>query len=277
MSLIMSAFASGFERASRVWLLAPIYLCSLLLGLLQTWPLALSGALDNPFLGQLAAGDTDALVNLFLARPSAGATAGLWTFGLVLLVPIYGLLYNFFAGGILAVYAGTASFWAGCRRMFWTFTGLGLLLVMIAIFVLVITAVIGVAAGPGAGVIVGLVLLQIANLLGEYARAQAVIRDRRNPFVLLGLTLRFCVRHMPGVLLFGLLGLLLHLGLAVLHSQVVAATGASPLAVLWQQLVAFAWLWIKFLRLAWALSLVQAWRAADQRSIDALTTSSSIS
>ncbi len=71
------------------------------------------------------------------------------------------------------------------------------------------------------------------------------------------MALGFCARRLPGVLLFGLLGLLLHVALGGMYSTVAGLLGASPVAVLWQQLVLFAWIWIKFLRLAWAVGYTE--------------------
>jgi hypothetical protein len=57
--------------------------------------------------------------------------------------------------------------------------------------------------------------------------------------------------------LLALLGLLLHLGLVALYAVVAGQLGASPLLPLWGQSIVFAWLWIKFLRLGWAVSYTE--------------------
>src|SRR5581483_7523929 len=95
------------------------------------------------------------------------------------------------------------------------------------------------------------------NMLGEYARALAVARDRRNPFVLLGQASRFCARHAGGTIGLALLGLLLHGALTLLYNLVANAIGGSPLAIGWQQLAVLAWLWVKLLRVAWAAAYVR--------------------
>jgi hypothetical protein len=241
-------------------LLLPLYLCSLALGLLQNWPLGLAasrGALRNPFVAELARGSGDAVATLFMGNPSAAALAGVWGFAALLGAMFLGLAYNFFAGGILSAYAGTGRFWAGCRSTFWSFTGLGLLLALLAGLIVAVSAVLSSFLGVRSGVIMGLALLQLLNVLGEYARALAVTRGRRNPFVLLGTAVGFSVGHLPGVLLLALIGLLLHLGLAALYSVVAGLLGASPLLPLWGQSIVFAWLWVKFLRLGWALSYTE--------------------
>src|SRR5512138_3736526 len=100
-------------------------------------------------------------------------------------------------------------------------------------------------------------------MLGEYARALAVARDRRNPFVLLGQAGRFCARHPAGTLALALLGVLFQFVLALLYRAVAGAIGGSPLVVVWQQLIVLAWLWIKLLRLAWAAAYMRAADGAD--------------
>ncbi len=252
------ALLNGLRQALRLRLLLPLHVCSLLLGLAQTWPLGMAtagGVLHNPFLGDLASGGGDALANLMLGSPAAPAAAGLWVLALLPLTALFGLAYNFFSGGILGVWAETRPFWAGCRRTFWAFTGLGLLLILLAALVLVVAVLLGRFVGAVTGLVGGFVLLQIVNLLGEYARALAVARDRRNPFVLLGLAIAFCARRAGGVLLLGLLGLVLHLLVAGLYGVGAGLLGASPLLVVWQQLVLLAALAVKLLRLAWAAEM----------------------
>ncbi len=245
----------------RHWRLAlPLYLCSLVLGLVQTWPLlaaSANGALFNPLLGQVARGGGDELVPLLLSSPAAAASTALWLLAFLPLTALFSMAYNFYSGGILSVYAGTRPFRAGCRRTFWTFTGMGLILVVLAMLCVSVAAAVGRALGTGAGLIVALLLTQAVNLLGEYGRALAAVRDERNPLVLLGAALRFCLQHPGGVLALGLAGLILHAGLAGLYSVGARLIGSVPVLVAWQQLAALAWLWIKLLRLAWAVQMVQ--------------------
>jgi hypothetical protein len=267
MQTFRQALVQGVRRVSRHWhMLLPLYGLSVLLGLLQTWPLwqaAGSGALRSPFLGSLAGGSSDAVVNLLLANGAAVAsTAGLWLVAALALTVVFGLAYSFFAGGILSVYAGTQSFWAGCRDTFWSFAALGLLILTLSLVALGVGALFGAVGGVIVGTIVTLVLLQVINVIGEYARAVAITHDRRNPFVLLGIAIRFCARKLGGVLGFLLLGLLLVVVLTALYAGLANALRGNVALVAAQQLAILSWLWLKLLRLAWALSYVQVAREA---------------
>jgi hypothetical protein len=161
---------------------------------------------------------------------------------------------------MLSVAAGTLPFWAGCRRYFWSFLGLGVVLVLLAAVLIVIAGLGGSGLGNlNAGLLVGLLLMQGLNIVGEYARAIAIARDRRNPFMLLRMALTFCLRHLGGVLMLALLGLLLHAAVAALYlGSARLPLGLGALVV--QQLIVVLWLWIKLLRLTWALSYVSAAR-----------------
>lgn len=265
----MKIFRETLELGARTgfsnWrLILPLYLVGLLLGLLQTWPLLAAGiALDNPFLRDMAAGGAAPLVDLWLANPAIAQSAALWILAALLLTLLYGLAYNFFSGGFLAVLAaGDASeeampFWDGCRRWFWSFTGLGILLVVFGLLAAVVGVALGSLLGGYGGVVGALVALQLVNVLGEFARALGVARDRRNPFALLGMAVSFVGRHFGGVLALALLGLLLHAGLTGLYAVVARALGGSPALVVWQQVAVAAWLWVKLLRLAWAIGYVR--------------------
>jgi hypothetical protein len=264
----MQSFASvileGGRATLRHWrVLLPLYIAGLLLGLLQTWPVLLAaarGQLNTPYIGTLAGGGTDAAAGLFLSNPSAvGAAAGLWALGALALTLLFGGLYNFFSGGIIQAYLGGSArtFWGACRRTFWPFAGVGLLLIVLAIPLLGIAVATGGALGQRAALILGFVLVQLLNLLGEYARALAVANDRRNPFVLLWQAIGFCARHPAGTLGLAGLGLALHAGLALLYTTTASAIGGAPLAIGWQQLAVLAWLWVKLLRLAWAAAYVR--------------------
>ena len=264
---VRSALFTGLRRALYIHLVLPLYLCALLLGLVQTWPLLVAagrGALRSLLLDELATGSSDALLDLFLHSPAMVAGAAIWGLALLPLTALFGLLYNFFGGGILRAYAARPAtgeawrtFWSGCRRFFWTFTGLSALLVLLALLLTLAIALLGRPLGASGTLIAIVVLLQCANVVGEYARAIAVARDQRNPLRLLLMALRFCGRNLPGVLLLTALGLLLHAGLAALYMVVARPLDGSPGTILWQQAVLLASIWIKFLRLAWALSYVQ--------------------
>jgi hypothetical protein len=259
MKRFRGAAIGGLRQARRFWLILPLYLVGLALGLVQTWPLLAAGSRDglgDPFLGQLATGGSDALVDLFIGSSAAPAQALAWIGSALLLAQLFGLAYTFFSGGMLSVAAGTLPFWAGCRRFFWPFLGLGALLLALAAVAAFIAGLAGSwLGGASTGLLAGLLLLQTLNVVGEYARAIAVVRDRRNPFVLFGAGLSFCLRHLGGVLALALLGLLLHAGVAALYIALGRAwLGVGALVV--QQLAVLLWLWVKLLRLTWALSYV---------------------
>jgi hypothetical protein len=264
--LFRNTFIRGTRLALYHWrLLLPLYMVGLLLGLLQAWPmLAAGGVLRSPFLGELASGE-GSLLDLWLGSPTtAGTLSAVWVLAALLASALFSLAYNFCSGGILAVYLGDEAedarrqFWPACRRWFWSFVGLGALLIVLALLAAVVGAVLGALAGALAGTVAAALLFELANALGEYARALAVARDRRNPFALLGLAAGFLRRHFLGVLALALLGLLLHLALAGLYAAGARVVGGTPAAILWQQLAVLGWLWVKLLRLAWAASYVRA-------------------
>ncbi len=239
------------------WVL-PFYLASLGLGILQSWPMLLTGgaARRSPLSTRLARSDTDAVVDLFLGSPEAFAYVGVWTLVAVALVPIYGLVYNFWSGGIVSLAAGTHSFWQGCRRTFWSFTALGLLVILLMGLAGGVGALLGGLLGWGSLVLVA-VLLALVNGLGEYARAAAAVHGRLNPFVLLGQAFGFCLRHLPGVLLLGLAGLLLHAALLGVYAWAAGRASGGLVAIVLQQLTALLFIWIKALRLSWATAYVR--------------------
>ena len=268
-------FVAGLRATLHNWrAMLPLYIVGLALGLVQTWPLlgaAAGDTLSNPFIRRLASGGSEPAIDLFLSDPGPmSAAAGLWALGTFVFTLLYGAAYNFFAGGILDAYLGGSarSFWPACRRTFWSFTGLGLLLVILApLLVAVGAALVGWLGWSGA-LIATLVLLQLTNMLGEYARAIAVAHGRRNPFVLLGQAGRFCARRLAGTLALALFGVLLQLALLALYQVVAGTLGGSPLAVVWQQLVVLAWLWVKLLRLAWAAAYVRPVDASPTLAVD---------
>ena len=264
---MLSALKHGFRDAMRLDVVLPLYLWGLLLGLVQTWPLlgaARYGALNNPFAGQLATGGADALVNLFLGSPAARAQAGIWGLALVGLLLVYSLGYNFISGGMLNVWADKSSFGRGGMWAFWSFTGLGALLVLLALLAIGIAAAVAAfGVGAQASVMVAAVLLQIINMVGEYARAIAVVENRRNPLTLLGRAFAFCARR-PGTLLLALMGVLLNAALAFVAVRALPMVEGGVVAVVVQQALTFGWVWVKALRLAWALNYVET---ADARQL----------
>src|SRR5262245_31594552 len=141
-------FVQGWRATLRHWrALLPLYIVGLILGLVQTWPLlgaAARGALSSPFVGTLAGGGIEPAIDLFLSDPATvGAAAGLWTLVTFVFTLLFGVAYNFFSGGIVDAYLGGSarSFWAACRRTFWSFTGLGLLLIVLAVLLVIVGAI----------------------------------------------------------------------------------------------------------------------------------------
>jgi hypothetical protein len=257
----VATISTGFRYASRFRLVLPLYLGALLLSLIQIWPLFGNQALYNPVLGALADHTADVFVDLVSNAPdTAPSTIATWSGLTMLLAFLFGALYNLFSGGILSAWAGTRSFWAGSRHFFLSFTVLGLILGVLLAIALAIGAGVGMAFGITAGSITAITLAQLVNLFGEYARAAAVAENRRNPVLILGSAIRMVFRNPAVALSLALVGLLLHTGIALLYGTLSnQARGASaPITILIEQGVVLAWLWIKLLRLAWALSLTKA-------------------
>ena len=256
-------FGRGSVRGLRLRPALPLYLASLVLGIVQAWPLLpLVGSigLRNPFINDLAQGGGDTYANLFLAMPTSAAVTGLWAFALLVAAFLYAMAYNFFAGGIIAGWRSTnVQGWAACRRYFWTFTGLQMMLVTLTLLVGVITlAVVGLQSTVT--VIVLLFIVQLINSVGELARAYAVVHDRRNPFEVWGAAVRFSIGHLPGTLALTFAGFLLHGALVLcavlLHSMVPTLL----LSIVWQQALLIAAIVVKLLRLSWATGLIEGAR-----------------
>jgi hypothetical protein len=252
MRQLQHALLSGLRGAAPPRLALPLYLTGLALGLLQAWPAASAGA-AGPLLEPLALGQGEALIRLIVADAgqSVGPGAALWLLLALGATLAYACAYNLFSGGMLSVMAGRRGFWAGGRRFFWAFTGLGALLVLLALLAMAAGALVGWFAGLAAGAATALALLQLVGLLGEYGRAAAVAADRANPVAALGRAGRFIAGHLPGVLALGALGLLLHGAVTLAYGAVGAA---GYLALVAQQLAALAWVWVKGLRLGWAMA-----------------------
>ncbi len=253
--MLKQTFINGIQRALHVRRLLPFYLVSLLFGMLQVWP-ALA-AFRDPLAGGMASGGVDAFVDLFLASQSAVATAAGWSLLAIALALLSGGVYNFLAGGLLVVWAGGESFWAGCRSMFWPFVGLGALLLILVAVLLGLAVAINALIGSVWAMVWMLGMLQILNLLGEYSRAVAVVQGIRNPLVLFLRAVVFCGRNIGGVLALGLLGLLLSGAILGLYTSIAEVAGGTLAAIVVQQAVVFGWIWVKGLRLAWALSYLQ--------------------
>jgi|HigsolmetaAR202D_1030399.scaffolds.fasta_scaffold15000_2 hypothetical protein len=244
-----TAIVKGLRHSLRPGLIVPLYIVSLFVGLVQTWPV-FRADLNRPFLSYLAMGGADAYVDLVIGYPDAtGKGIALWLVSLLPVLLLFSLAYNFFAGGALSSMAGK-SFWTGCLRTFWSYTALGVLLIVLSLLALVIASLLGML-NMTVMLIVAVVLLQLINLFGEYARAFAVARNRLNPFVLLGQAIAFTMRH-PGTLLLALVGLLLQFGIALLLTQLLKLD-----TVFLPQIAVLLNFWLKQLRLGWALGYLQ--------------------
>ena len=258
-------------------LAVPLYLATLLLGLLPTI-VALVGLIplagDRPWRTELlSAGWMNIAAEIVLsAAYSRGSpefalllVAGLVVFPLALLGQV--VAYSFLAGGILetliSAEATRLPFWAACRRWFWPFLRLGLLGSVLAIFSVVLGAALTGLARPFIGPDVS-ALLQFALqavVLGwlELARALMVTESNRSVGVALRRAVRFAVR--PLVLVVWLLIALPAAGLmfATLMPPAIEdpfATSELVQALVFGQIVAFAGAWTKVVRL-W----VAAWLA----------------
>lgn len=249
MQSFLGAMRGGLTNASRLRLVLPLYLTGLIIGLLQAWP-ALLAAGAGPLLEQLAAGELDALTLLGAADSSAIApVALLWATASLVAAVVFAGAYNLFSGGILSVWAGRG-FWAGCKRHFWGFVGLGALLLLLAILALTLAGFVGALAGFGAATLTALLLLELVNIWGEYGRAAAVSAERTNPLAALGRAARLIAGRPLGVLALAALGVLLHLSIWGAYNALAGRAGwAAPLV---QQAAALGWVWVKLLRLGWA-------------------------
>ena len=255
-----NALTSGFRQSLNWRLVLPLYLTGLLFGLVQTWPVWIYGEVAaSPQLARIAGGEIDALANLLMGSEQAQITATMattaWMGISLMMVLLYGLAYNFLSGGILTVWAGKEGFWVGCRRFFWAFVGLGIILALLLGLVTPVIALLVPMLGMP-GLVTGLVLVTLISLLGEYARAIAVARDRHNPLRLIGGAIGFGARHFPGVAALGILGMGSHLVTLQIYLALWGLVSGTLALVIVQQAVILLWLWIKLLRLAWAFSYV---------------------
>lgn len=274
-----TVFLGGLRSALHLRVLLPLYVSNLLIGLIQTWPLVdgvTGGGLYSTFLSNLVTGGTDAFVQLILGNARAPIFTVIWGVLLLLLTALFWLLYCFFTGGVLSTWLNDGlgegypsapsrglSYLNACRRYFWSFVGLGTLLLIILGFCLTVVGILSRLVGSIPGTILAFLALALINMVGEYGRAIAVARDIRNPIRLLGGAVRFCIGHLPGVVLLTICGLALRF--AVIAAGVVVARqfGASPAVVVWQQIVLIVSLWGKFLLLAWALQYVAIFTPAS--------------
>ncbi len=266
-STMRDVLAAAWRDARRVRLWLPLYLLSLALGFAQTWPLIDNRALHNPYLSDLAAGGSEAWTAAAVSNP-AGATvmSGLYVLTTLALTMLFGGAYNFVSGALLTQWAGAGRYRSGGVRYFLTFGALGVMLLILAALALAISTGLLVAGGGMAAVIVAWALVQLVNVLGEYARVLAIARSRRNPFAVLGMGAAFIVRHVPGAALFAVFGVLVQGTLWAAFAAVtgVAATWPPAVTFVIQQAFICALLWSKVFRLALAWHFVRV--AASPRS-----------
>jgi hypothetical protein len=252
---------TGFQRALERWALAlPLSAFLLLVGLAQSWPaLALPESLArSPLLERLARNEGDALAILTSGPEALTLTALLGIWGIMALGATLAtwLAYSFLAGGMLAGLAG-APFWPSCRRHFWSFAALGLLLGLLLLVLGGAALASSLLVGWQAALALALVVAQLLSLWGEAARACGVASGRYNPFALLGAGAMACLRRWPLALAVGALGLALQLGIGALYAGLAPLLIGSALAsILLQQAALLAAQWVKLLRLSWALALV---------------------
>ncbi len=262
-----SALSYGWRRAMREWRsILPFWATTILFSLLALWPLYLAwgnGILHRPFLRELALDPSgQSLTDLFT---ESGVNQLLplgigWLLSFVAVLLATAVAYNFFAGGVLSRYANRRPFWPGCRRFFWPFTLLGLLAVtslLLLTFTLAwLLNLLGISAQLR--IILLLVLAEFLNVIFEYARVMIVLRDERHGAI--RMAWRFCRTHSGGVLMLTVLSRVLLAISLVLYSRL--ATLLTPLSlvallVVWRQLAALCQQWLKWLRLSWAIALVE--------------------
>jgi len=252
--------AAAWRDVSYVRLWLPLYGLSLLLAVVQTWPLFDNRALHNPYLGELASGGSEAWLMAALSNPQgASITAFLYLAAMIAVTALFAGAYNFVSGGVLSVWAGAPSLARGGARYFLSFVVLGLLLILLGTLGLAGSGML-LAAGFGGAGIAAFVWMQSVNVIGEYARALAIDRRRRNPFAISAQSIGFVARRFVPVALLAVLGVMAQAALlAALAFINPAVTALSPwLALVVQQIIVFGLLWIKMLRLALAAQMVRA-------------------
>ncbi|HZO31109.1 MAG TPA: hypothetical protein VFH48_34520 [Chloroflexota bacterium] len=271
-------------------LAVPLYLSTLLLGLLPT-TLAMVGlaslAGDRPWRADLlSAGWMNVAAEMVMTAVYTRQlpevvlmfVAGLVVLPLALLGQV--VAYSFLAGGVLeALQVGDRErprFWAACRRWFWPFLRLSLLGGILMIFAAVLGAVISSLARPVIGPDISMLLqyaLQ-AIVLGwlELSRAMMVMESVRSVGGAMRRASRAALR--PMVLLVWLLIALPGAGLmivALMPPAVEDPYAVSELAesVVFGQMVAFIGAWTKVVRLAVAVRIALTTRPSAVRALSA--------
>lgn len=281
-SLLRQVAVATGSAMSRWWLALALYLPALITGLLSAAPVFLGMqalATIGPWATDIASGD---LANAFFEltagseglAPEAIAVLGgagwglLWT---LLGVPLLGVLYNFFAGGILESVAVPGSgrfFWQACRRWFWPMIRVGLagffVLVVLGLAGLIVVGLLPIPRGLSwwLSPLLAVLWLAVVNGLLEAARASIVVTEDPRALVAIGRVLGLATR---GRLLGPALAVWLALGLAgAFHALagaflVLGSPGGTALAALLvTQAHAFAGAVLKMVRLGAAAGIARA-------------------
>lgn len=260
MDALIQAISRGLRSVLHMRTLLPLWLGTFILGLLQSWPLWLAGErlLQRPFLDKVGDGGFDMLVDFLLKNDQFTAQVPIW---LGLQIPVFiiqHVIYAICAGGMLSVYLAKADFGRGSTRFALPFIGLDIILTLLIILAIIPNVVLPALGQNNFWFIPSVIIIVLLGIIGEYARASAIVHERRNPFVIFGQALSFCARHLPGVALLALLStlaLLLVLGIA---TMLPSTPGLTWINVIIQQVIILVLIWIKALRLAWAGHYVQA-------------------
>jgi hypothetical protein len=252
-------------------LAVPLYLSTLLLGLLPT-AVAMFGLVplagDRPWRGDLLAAGwmnlaAEIVMNAVYTRDARQIVLLLVAPLLLLPLALLGqvVAYSFLAGGILESLRGAVgrhlTFWAACRRWFWPFLRLSLLGGVLVVLAGVLGAVVSSLArpliGPDISALIQYTLQAIVLGWLELARALMVVEGLRSVAAALRRASRVAVR--PLVLLVWLLIALP--GAILLVAAVLPPAVADPYApiellkaVAFGQAVAFIGAWTKVVRLA---------------------------
>jgi hypothetical protein len=264
-----------------LWLALPLYLLSLVLGLVGTAAalLGLGAVADRPWLSSLLGpGWLDVLIEFIVsasvAPPSDQMAVGMLALESVLVPPLLIVAqwigYTFLAGGILGrLIPGSPdrtsrpTFWTDCRRWFWPFVRLGTLGTLLFLVLVALGSALAILASRVVGMSVSALALAawLAILFGwlELARAALVWPGTRSIGNALELAARVVIRPRA---------LALWLFLALPGLGLVAATAGVPrggesasvittmLTLVLGQVVAFVAAWLKVIRLAAACRLV---------------------
>lgn len=243
----------GLQQSFRLKPILAFYLSNLLLSLIPTLAIVanLTNSGRNPYLLQLLSQDPlNSLVDLGMggfSNNNPGALVLLFIFAFLL----QRLCYDFLVGGAIASWDTRYSFWQACTRWFATNIGISLLVIISSIVIIIFASILSAAVHPLLGFGIGLLLIIALNNVGEFARARAVVNNRRNPFSLFFSALWFCISH-PITWITCALGLLIILLTQFPQNIAFSANTALVLGIALQQVILLIASWSKALRLSWA-------------------------